>query len=119
MSQDLNDSKGGLILDVDGKNTINDMIASVNKIPENNKPKGTITLYFTNDVPWIEKLEYGMYPIPSGGSWDTSKTPWKKDYRTYNGFSTQAHQGIRSITAMEWEMYVDQAIMKVKSSLGK
>ena len=64
-------------------------IRSVRQMPDNvfnNK------VYFTNNLPYIESLEYGGYPNPvKKGSWDKKKKQYVK--RSESGFSKQAPGG--------------------------
>ena len=49
-------------------------------------------VYFTNNLPYIESLEYGGYPSPvKKGTWDKKKKQYVK--RSEGGFSKQAPGG--------------------------
>lgn len=49
-------------------------------------------VYFTNNLPYIESLEYGGYPKPvKNGSWDKKKKAYVK--KSEGGFSKQAPSG--------------------------
>lgn len=63
-------------------------ISQVGRIPKNILNK---RLFFTNNMPYINKLEYGGFPSPSGGSWD--KRSQSFDVKTIGGFSDQAPSG--------------------------
>ena len=64
-------------------------IRSIRQMPDhvfNNK------VYFTNNLPYIESLEYGGYPNPvKKGTWDKKKKQYVK--RSEGGFSKQAPGG--------------------------
>lgn len=62
-------------------------------------------VYIENSVPYIFKLEEGGYPDPS-----MAKNP-----RTVGGFSTQAPEGIARVSALEWNMDVEDAVREVKT----
>ncbi len=62
-------------------------LSELSKMPANVLNK---TIYYTNNTPYINKLEYGGYPNPTDG------TPLKGggfDKHTVNGFSDQAPSG--------------------------
>lgn len=62
-------------------------LAQIKKMPADVLSK---TIYYTNNTPYINKLEYGGYPNPTNG------TPLKGggfDKHTVNGFSDQAPSG--------------------------
>ena len=62
-------------------------LAQIKKMPANVLG---VKLYYTNNTPYINKLEYGGYPNPTDG------TPLKGggfDKHTVNGFSDQAPNG--------------------------
>lgn len=44
--------------------------------------------YISNFIPWVHKLEFGLYAVPGGS-------------RTINGFSTQAPRGMVRISLIE------------------
>jgi hypothetical protein len=50
------------------------------------------TIYITNNVPYIRKLEYGLYGNPEGSA---------NGPKTINGYSTQAPSGFVRITFQE------------------
>lgn len=51
------------------------------------------TLYLTNNLPYAEKIEFGLYPSPS------------KTGKTVNGFSAKAPEGMCRKNIMKWEKY--------------
>ena len=51
------------------------------------------TLYFTNNLPYAEKIEFGLYPSPS------------KTGKTVNGFSTKSPQGMVRRNIIKWSKY--------------
>ena len=51
------------------------------------------TLYLTNNLPYAEKIEFGLYPSPS----NTGKT--------VNGFSAKAPAGMCRKNIIRWESY--------------
>lgn len=78
----------------EAESLINDMINKVNE--------GTIAqgYFLANNLPYIQKLEYGGYPLaPKQGSWDKKK----KDFviKTEGGFSKQAPEGMVRISLEE------------------
>ena len=73
-------------VDNESKSGANSLL-QLDKIPANVLG---IKLYYTNNTPYINKLEYGGYPNPTDG------TPLKGggfDKHTVNGFSDQAPTG--------------------------
>ena len=53
------------------------------------------TFTLTNNLPYIVKLEYGLYPLNSKGS------------KTISGFSTQAPQGMVRINLIKWQQHIN------------
>ena len=51
------------------------------------------TLYLTNNLPYAEKIEFGLYPSPS------------KTGKTVNGFSAKSPHGMVRRNLMKWEKY--------------
>ena len=58
---------------------------SVEEVP---KVEGDETIYISNNLPYITKLEYGGYPNP----------PKKGSGKTINGYSKQAPEGMVGVT---------------------
>ena len=54
---------------------------------------GTFTLY--SNIPYMERLEFGTYPQPGS-------------FKTTNGFSSQAPQGMVRVTAADWDRIVKE-----------
>lgn len=58
--------------------------------------------FLTNSLPYIRKLEYGLYPKnPATGS------------STINGFSTQAPAGMVRVSIENYQKFIDNAISKL------
>ncbi len=53
------------------------------------------TFTLTNNLPYIVRLEYGLYPLNSKGS------------KTISGFSTQAPQGMVRINLIKWQQHIN------------
>ena len=53
------------------------------------------TFTLTNNLPYIVRLEYGLYPLNSKGS------------KTISGFSTQAPQGMVRINIIKWQQHIN------------
>ena len=51
------------------------------------------TLYFTNNLPYAEKIEFGLYPSPS------------KTGKTVGGYSVKSPQGMCRKNVIKWEKY--------------
>lgn len=69
----------------------------INKVNEGTIAQG---YFLANNLPYIQKLEYGGYPLaPKQGSWDKKK----KDFviKTEGGFSKQAPEGMVRISLEE------------------
>ena len=74
---------------------------SSNEVPD---PKGDETIYISNNLPYITKLEYGGYPNPpKGGSG-----------KTVNGYSRQAPEGMVGVTLANNENIFNSAVRSVK-----
>ena len=69
--------------------TGNESIGRVNAV----KFKLGDTLYLTNNLPYAEKIEFGLYPSPS------------KTGKTVNGFSAKAPAGMCRKNIIRWEKY--------------
>ena len=62
------------------------------------------TIYISNNLPYITKLEYGGYPKnPKGGSG-----------KTVNGYSKQAPEGMVGVTLANNEAIFDSAVRSVR-----
>ena len=69
-------------------------LTSGNDNPQDKMPKSVIgkRIFFTNNMPYINALEYGGYPNPAKrGSWDKVKKAYV--INTLNGFAKSAGQG--------------------------
>ena len=53
------------------------------------------TIYFTNNLPYAETVEFGLYPNP----------PKNGTGKTVNGFSTKSPQGMVRRNIIKWEKY--------------
>ena len=53
------------------------------------------TFTLTNNLPYIVRLEYGLYPLTSKGS------------KTISGFSKQAPQGMVRINLIKWQQHIN------------
>ena len=74
---------------------------SVAQVPE---PKGDESIYISNNIEYITKLEYGGYPKnPKGGSG-----------KTVNGYSKQAPEGMVGVTLANSENIFNSAVRAVK-----
>ena len=69
--------------------TGNESIGRVNAV----KFKLGDTLYLTNNLPYAERIEFGLYPIPS------------KTGKTVNGFSAKSPQGMCRKNIIKWSKY--------------
>jgi len=85
---DTGKAKGGRVMS-DGQNAINGA-------------RGDDTIIIQNNLPYIEKLEYGGYG------------PNSKSGKTVNGFSKQAPRGMVGITMQEFGGIVTEAVEKAK-----
>lgn len=74
---------------------------SKDKMPE---PKGDESIFITNNLPYITKLEYGGYPNP----------PKKGSGKTVNGYSKQAPEGMVGVTLANNEAIFNAALRSVK-----
>ena len=74
---------------------------NVDEVP---KVEGDETIYISNNLPYITKLEYGGYPKnPKGGSG-----------KTVNGYSKQAPEGMVGVTLANNENIFNSAVRAVK-----
>lgn len=62
------------------------------------------TIYISNNLPYITKLEYGGYPNP----------PKKGNGKTVNGYSKQAPEGMVGVTLANNQNIFDSAVRAVK-----
>ena len=76
---------------------------SVEEVP---KVEGDETIYISNNLPYITKLEYGGYPNP----------PKKGSGKTINGYSKQAPQGMVGVTLANNENIFESAVRSVKEN---
>lgn len=74
---------------------------SSSQIPE---PKGDETIFISNNLPYITKLEYGGYPNP----------PKKGNGKTVNGYSRQAPEGMVGVTLANNENIFNSALRSVE-----
>lgn len=63
-------------------------------------PSGDGSIFISNNVPYICKLEYGGYPNP----------PKKGNGKTTGGYSTQAPEGMVGVAMANAEEYMKQAV---------
>lgn len=74
---------------------------NVDEVP---KVEGDETIYISNNLPYITKLEYGGYPKnPKGGSG-----------KTVNGYSKQAPEGMVGVALANNENIFNSAVRAVK-----
>ena len=73
----------------------------VDQVPE---PRGDETIYISNNLPYITKLEYGGYPNP----------PKKGSGKTVNGYSKQAPEGMVGVTLANNENIFNSAVRSVE-----
>ena len=76
---------------------------SVEEVP---KVEGDETIYISNNLPYITKLEYGGYPNP----------PKKGSGKTINGYSKQAPEGMVGVTLANNENIFESAVRSVKEN---
>ena len=74
---------------------------SPDQVPE---PKGDETIYISNNLDYITKLEYGGYPNPPKGG----------NGKTVNGFSKQAPNGMVGVTLANNENIFNAAVRSAK-----
>lgn len=71
------------------------------------------SFFIANNLPYIETLEYGLYPDPvKRGSWDKNKKMYVK--KSQGGFSKQAPNGMVGVTVASADDYMDIAIRENK-----
>ena len=71
------------------------------KMPD---PNGDESIFISNNLPYITKLEYGGYPNP----------PKKGSGKTVNGYSKQAPEGMVGVTLANNEAIFNAALRSVK-----
>ena len=76
---------------------------SVEEVP---KVEGDESIFISNNLPYITKLEYGGYPNP----------PKKGSGKTRNGYSKQAPQGMVGVTLANNENIFESAVRSVKEN---
>lgn len=69
-------------------------------------PNGDETIFISNNLDYIEKLEYGGYPNPPKGG----------KGKTVNGFSKQAPNGMVGVTLANNENIFNAAVRSVRGS---
>lgn len=69
-------------------------------------PNGDESIFISNNLPYIETLEYGGYPNPPKGG----------KGKTVNGFSKQAPNGMVGVTLANNENIFNAAVKAVKGS---
>lgn len=69
------------------------------------KPDGDEPIFISNNLPYIEKLEYGTYPNP----------PKKQTGKTINGFSCKAPEGMIGVTLANNENIFKTSVEYVKN----
>ena len=74
---------------------------NVDDVPE---VKGDETIFISNNLPYITKLEYGGYPNPPKGG----------KGKTINGYSKQAPEGMVGVTLANNKNIFDSAVRAVK-----
>ena len=74
---------------------------SKDKIPD---PNGDESIFISNNLPYITKLEYGGYPNP----------PKKGSGKTVNGYSKQAPEGMVGVTLANNQNIFNAAVRSVK-----
>lgn len=69
--------------------------------------------FFSNALPWIDKLEFGGYvPTPKKGTYNKKTGSW--EIRTTGGFSKQAPQGMFRLGASQWPKFIRKYAKKHK-----
>ena len=74
---------------------------NVDEVP---KVEGDETIYISNNLPYITKLEYGGYPNPPKGG----------KGKTINGYSKQAPEGMVGVTLANNKNIFDSAVRAVE-----
>lgn len=85
------------VFDLSGAATITALADAIKSVKA-----GGIT-YVVNNLPYAPVIEYGLYPNP----------PKHPTGKTEGGFSTQAPNGMRDITVLEFPRYVQQAVQNL------
>lgn len=67
-------------------------------------PNGDESIFISNNLPYIEKLEYGGYPNP----------PKSKSGKTVNGYSKQAPNGMVGVTLANNENIFNAAVKRAE-----
>ena len=82
------------------------------------KPQGDESIFITNNVPYITKLEYGGYPSPVDKGSHTKKgvKPSRYEIKSQGGFSKQAPEGMVGVTLANNEAIFDAAVRSVKGN---
>lgn len=92
--------------DKKGDNTKKRMLNVLSRV------SGDDTIFFSNSVPWIFKIEDGGYPNPvKYGSYNTRTG--KYEIRTAGGYSKQAPAGMVKLSIAEFPYLRDKAIRSV------
>jgi hypothetical protein len=72
------------------------------------------TIYISNNLPYIETLEYGGYPSPvKKGTYVKTKGKGHYEKRSRNGFSKQAPKGMVGLAVAESSILWNQAIKEL------
>lgn len=96
-----------------------------NKVPakikknqqELEKAKKDESIFISNNLPYIEKLEYGGYPSPVKKGTKVSKKgekPARYEIRSEGGYSKQAPEGMIGVTLANNENIFNSAVRAVK-----
>jgi len=86
-----------------GSDSLNEIVSVLGMI----KTMDDRTIYLTNGLPYIGKLEYGGYPNPvKRGTWVKGKGMY--EVRTVAGYSVKAPQGMVRISIEEWRGFFEQ-----------
>ena len=81
------------------------------KVPRSFKQLFGHKWFFSNNVPWINFLEFGGYPTsPKRGTW--SKSLGRYEIRSQGGFSLQAPQGMFRKNIERYSQFVAVAVAK-------
>ena len=74
---------------------------SISTIPD---PQGDESMFISNNLPYITKLEYGGYPNPPKGG----------NGKTVDGYSKQAPEGMVGVTLANNENIFNAAVRSIK-----
>lgn len=78
-------------------------------------PNGDESIFISNNLPYIETLEYGGYPDPvKKGTWNKKKKRY--EIRSVGGYSKQAPNGMVGVTLANNENIFNAAVKSVKGS---